>query len=82
MQEKAQTTRGKFVHEIAMLQARLRECNMDDLCKKDGSLERTEASDMLSTFESRIGLLIGQVSLFPNSGFKMDQFSFRLSIVE
>jgi len=70
LQEKAQTTRGRFVHEIAMLQARLRECNMDDVCKKDGSLEREEALDLLSTFENRIGLLIGQVILFPNSGFK------------
>lgn len=75
MQEKAQRTRGKFVHEIAMLQARLRECSMDDLCKKDHSLESTEAFDMLSTFESRIGLLIGQVISCPASSFKMNRFS-------
>nr|XP_024395374.1 PX domain-containing protein EREX-like isoform X3 [Physcomitrium patens] len=62
-QEKAQVTRVKFVREIAMLQARLRECNMDELYKRNGSLGRTEASDMVATFESRISLLIGQAQL-------------------
>ena len=62
-QEKAQISRGKFVHEIAMLQTRLRECSMDELFKNGSSLE---ALDMLSTFESRIGLLIGQVNFLSN----------------
>ncbi|XP_024399637.1 PX domain-containing protein EREL1 [Physcomitrium patens] len=62
-QEKAQITRAKFVHEIAVLRARLQECNMDELRKRGGSLGRTEASDMLSTLESRISLLIGQAQL-------------------
>jgi hypothetical protein len=53
-----------------MLQARLRECNMDEQCKKDSSLE---ALDMLSTFESRIGLLLGQVNFYPILVFKMDE---------
>ncbi|KAG0604689.1 hypothetical protein M758_9G000400 [Ceratodon purpureus] len=61
-QEKAQISRAKFVHEIAMLQERLRECSMDELCKQGSSLE---ALDMLSTFENRIGLLIGQVNFYP-----------------
>lgn len=59
-QEKAQLSRGKFVHEITMLQERLRVCSMDELSKEGSSLE---AVDMLSTFENRIGLLIGQAQL-------------------
>lgn len=70
-QEKAQITRAKFVHEIAVLRARLQECNMDELRKRGGSLGRTEASDMLSTLESRISLLIGQVLFSTDMLLKM-----------
>lgn len=44
---------------------------MDELRKRGGSLGRTEASDMLSTLESRISLLIGQVLFSTDMLLKM-----------
>lgn len=69
-QERVKKSRAKFLHEVATLRQRLQECTVDYLAReeeKSGNKNAsavTDALDLLSTSDSRIGLLLAEVRAY------------------
>ncbi|KAL3691953.1 hypothetical protein R1sor_005604 [Riccia sorocarpa] len=68
-QETVRKSRAKFLHEVATLRQRLQECTVDYLAREEersankSSSAVTDALDLLSTSDNRIGLLLAEAQL-------------------
>lgn len=79
--ERNQLSRAKFLHEVAILRQRLQECTVDCLAREEErspnktAAGATDALDLLSTSDNRIGLLLAEAQLLARYG--TDNFSNR-----
>ncbi|CAM6111144.1 unnamed protein product [Calypogeia fissa] len=73
-QETNKASRAKFLHHVAMLRQRLQECTVDYLAREEErspnktSAGATDALDLLSTSDNRIGLLLAEAQLLAQQG--------------
>ena len=73
--ERASTANAKLLHECGILRDRLQECSVNFLVEEEDKLivdtsSPSDAIDLLTTSDNRIGLLLAEVSFKSNQGIE------------